>query len=65
MKEGEYCQTIKAECTPRNCPVEFCKWRDTVWAIEQMRKWAYTTNIEPKTNPPQTTDSLKGEKPSK
>lgn len=57
MNEGEYCTTIKANCTPKDCPVEFCKWRDTVWAMAQLRKWAYETNVKPISTPSQIPES--------
>lgn len=42
------CQAINDACNPRNCPVEFCKWRDVTWIKEQMERWAYTTSEPPK-----------------
>ncbi len=40
----EYCKAKGTMCDPKGCNVELCWWRDTVWAIRQMSRWAYSDN---------------------
>lgn len=35
-KELTPCTDKTPPCDPRNCPKEFCTWRDTVWAATQL-----------------------------
>lgn len=35
-KELTPCTERIPPCDPRNCPKEFCTWRDTVWAVSQL-----------------------------
>ncbi len=53
----QFCEAKQAMCDPKNCNVEMCWWRDTVWALQQLSEWAYTTNIEPKPKPTVDTSS--------
>lgn len=40
----EYCESSKKMCDPKDCNVEFCRWRDTKWIRSQLASWAYNTN---------------------
>lgn len=59
MPTGEFCKGTQNTCDPTDCPVEFCKWRDTVWVKQKLQKWAYNTNYEK----PQTSDSASEKTP--
>lgn len=52
----EYCKAKKAMCDPKDCNREFCWWRDSVWAIKNMEKWAYSTET---TKPSPKPDTVK------
>jgi hypothetical protein len=45
--EGKFCAALQDICKPKDCNREFCPWQDTVWAIQQMSKWAYSEEVKP------------------
>lgn len=60
----EYCKAKKDMCDPRDCRVENCWWRDTVWVLKQMPGWAYSTDYEkpkPSNSPSENTNQEKDE----
>lgn len=64
MKEGDTCLIINKPCDPTDCPVEMCRWRDTVWAIQTLKRLAnYTplgkTKLHPRANAPVSPPSKK------
>ena len=46
MGERVYCLTSDEMCTPKNCPVELCEWRDTEWILQAMRELEHLENLE-------------------
>lgn len=44
MKEGDLCKITQSPCNPRDCRVEFCRWRDTIWVIQALKGWANNTS---------------------
>lgn len=42
----EWCKSLQKECDPADCNVEMCWWRDNVWAIKQLSRWAYDTSYD-------------------
>jgi len=60
-----FCKAKGALCDPKNCNREFCWWRDTVWAVKNMSRWAYdTSNEKPKSSEDAVSNS-NGENPIK
>lgn len=53
----EYCKSAKTMCDPAGgCNHEFCWWRDNVWALQQLKRWAYSTSNEKPVDTKQTSD---------
>ena len=47
-----FCDAKNEMCNPTGCNVEMCRWRDTVWALANLSKWAYgPINLESKPVP--------------
>jgi hypothetical protein len=44
----EFCKTAQRMCDPNDCPLEFCKWRDTEWVLKKLKGWGYATSSSSK-----------------